>query len=451
MHNAMAIKHVTTGYDPRPLQLYLHQAVRRFSVILCHRRFGKTVFALNEMIDRGMRNERKNPQYAYIAPTYGQAKRVAWDYLKEYTKNIPGATINESELRVDIPRLGRGDRVRFMLLGAENPNSIRGMYLDGCLLDEYADMFPEIWTQVIRPALSDREGWAIFIGTPKGNNHFYDIFKIAKKLMNDGDPDWFAAVYKASETGILPQKELDAAKATMSPEEYEQEYECSFTAALTGAYYAKEMAAAAREGRICSVPYDKAIGVSTFWDLGISDYMSIWFGQFVGREVHLIDYIEDTGKDIPHYCKILKEKPYIYDMHNLPHDGGARELGTGKTREEQIRILLGNRTIVHPKQGLQDGINASRTLISRCWFDAKKCEYGIEALTSYQKKWDSKNAVFLNTPLHNWASHGSDGFRNLAMSLREPRSQGAVNAQRQQANNKYDIFNRKRGPDGRRL
>jgi phage terminase large subunit len=449
MHNAVNVKHVTTGYDPRPLQLYLHQRVTRFAVILCHRRFGKTVWALNEKIDRGMRNMRKNPQYAYIAPTYGQAKRVAWDYLKEYTKNIPGVTVNEAELRVDIPRPHMGDRVRFVLLGAENPNAIRGMYLDGAVLDEYADMYPEIWGQVLRPALSDREGWCIFIGTPKGNNHFYDIYRQASTKMKNGDPEWFAAIFKASQTQVLPEKELKAARDTMSEEEYEQEYECSFSAALIGAYYAKEMAQAARDGRITKVKYDRTVDVHTYWDLGISDSMTIWFAQYVGREIHVIDYIEDSGRDIPYYCKLIKEKPYVYGGHNLPHDGAARELGTGKTRQEQISSLLGRHVFVHPKQKIQDGINEVRTILNRCWFDEEKCGDGLDALRAYQKKWDSKNAVFMDTPLHNWASHGADGFRNMAMAIRAPRSE----QQRQlptRANNKHDVFNRRGMNVGRR-
>jgi len=173
------------------------------------------------MIDCGLRCTHKNPQLAYIAPTYGQAKRVAWDVLKEYLKNIPFVEFNEAELRADIRRPSQGDRVRIMLLGAENPGALRGLYLDGVVLDEYAEMNPEVWSMVIRPALSDRMGWAIFIGTPKGQNHFYEIYENSKDK-----PDWFRAMFKASETKIIPLSELEAAAAIMSEEEYDQEYEC---------------------------------------------------------------------------------------------------------------------------------------------------------------------------------------------------------------------------------
>ena len=197
------IRVVKTGYIPRKIQLYLHNAMKRFNVLVCHRRFGKTVFTINEMIDQGLRNPRKNPQYAYFAPYYGQAKRVAWDYFKDFTKNIPGVRVNEADLRIEIDRPDRGDKVRFMLLGADNPGSIRGIYLDGAVLDEYAEMDTTIWGQVIRPALADRLGWAIFIGTPKGQNQFFDIYELATK-----DPEWFTAVYKASETHLIPKSEL---------------------------------------------------------------------------------------------------------------------------------------------------------------------------------------------------------------------------------------------------
>ena len=185
---------VTTGYSPRPLQAKIHRELKRFNVLVCHRRFGKTHLCLNEIIDRGLRCPHRNPQYSYVAPTYGQAKRVAWSILKEYVKDLPNLEINESELRIDIPRPHLGDHVRILLLGAENPGSVRGIYLDGVVLDEFAEMSPVIWSQVLRPALSDRLGWAIFIGTPKGTNAFYDLYRAAQE-----NKEWYSAIFRASE------------------------------------------------------------------------------------------------------------------------------------------------------------------------------------------------------------------------------------------------------------
>ena len=429
------VERVSTGYVPRPLQAELHLKLKRFNVLVCHRRFGKTVFAINDKIDKALRNPLLNPQYAYFAPFYGQAKRVAWDYLKEYTKNIPGATANEADLRIDIPRPAMRDRIRFMLLGADNPGSIRGIYLDGATLDEYAEMDPLIWSQVIRPALADRKGWASFIGTPKGQNHFHDIYQKALT-----DPKWFTAIFRASETGIIDPEELAEARRAMSPEEFEQEFECSFTAALIGAYFGKEMEAAEKEKRVCKVPWDKSVPVDTFWDLGIGDTTAIWFMQQVGREYHAIDYVEDSGRDLAYFVSELRRRPYVYREHVLPHDAAARELGTGKTRQETLRDHGLERTIIQPRQSLEDGIHAARMMLSKVWFDQEKCARGITALKNYERKWDAKNKIFSSKPHHNWASHGSDAFRIFALGSRDNSVRQNRRNLPRQALSSYDVL-----------
>jgi len=429
---------VSTGYTPRPLQEILHKSLKRFNVLVCHRRFGKTVFSINEMVDQGLRCDRKNPQYAYIAPTFGAAKRIAWDMLKEAVRDIPGVTTNEAELKVEIPRQDRRDKIRFLLLGAENPGALKGMYLDGVLLDEFAEMDPIVWTTVVRPMLTDRNGWAIFIGTPKGQNGFYDVYEQAK-----ANADWFAKLYKASETNIIPKSELDAARAIMSEEEYDQEFECSFSAALVGAYYGKLMQEAEEEGRITKVPHDPAVYVDTFWDLGIDDTTVIWFIQRVGKEWHAIDYYEMSGEGLDHYAKLLDSKKYKYGKHYLPHDANAKELGTGKTRVETLQTLGVGGIEVVERQKVEDGINATRMMLPRCWFDVEKCARGINALKAYERKWDSKNKIYQQKPLHNWASHGADGFRTFATGIDE-RAPSEAEKKRypRRSNTEYDIFGR---------
>ncbi len=429
------VQKVSTGYVPRPLQAEIHKSLRRFNVLVLHRRFGKTVLSINEMNDRALRNTRKNPQYAYIAPTYGQAKRVAWEYIKDFTRKIPGAKANEADLRVDIPRPNREDKIRIMLLGAENPGSIRGIYLDGVVLDEYAEMDPTIWSQVIRPALSDREGWAIFIGTPKGQNHFYSLYSQAQSY-----EDWYVRLFRASETGVIAQSELEAAQREMSEEEYEQEFECSFTAALVGSYYGKLLDKAEKDARICNVPYDPNVPVDTFWDLGIGDTTAIWFCQTVGQEFRLIDYLEEGGQGLDFFVRELKKKPYIYREHTLPHDARARELGTGKSREETLRGLGLRQLYILPRWGVDDGIHAVRMLLPKCWFDKVKCERGILALRNYQRKWDSKNQIFLAKPKHDWASHGSDAFRYLAMGSKSEVQRTDAKKLPRQVLEEYDYF-----------
>lgn len=431
---------ISTGYTPRVLQAKLHRELKRFNVLIMHRRFGKTVFAVNESIDRALRCPLKDPQVAYLAPYFSQAKRVAFDMLVEFTKNIPGVEYNLQELRCDIPRPGMGDRARIMLLGADNADALRGIYLDGCVLDEYGSMASDIWPKVIRPALMDRTGFAIFCGTVGGYDGLAEIYEQAQK-----NPDWYTALFKASETGVIPQAELDEARTTMSDDAYRSEMECDFSAAITGSYYGKLLAnlEAAKPSQITSVPYDPNSGVVCAWDLGIGDTTAIWFLQMVGREVHVIDCLEMSGVPLDWFVKQLKAKPYVYDEMLLPHDAAARELGTGKTRVETLKKLWGNvRWTVTPRQSVDDGIHAVRMLLPTCWFDKTKCADGLKAMRNYQKKFDSKNKIYIDKPLHDWASNYADAFRMFAMGSRQPRSEAADSRLPRQSDNLYDLFGR---------
>jgi phage terminase large subunit len=401
---------ISTGYSPRVLQQQIHSSLKRFNVLVCHRRFGKTVLCVNELIDRCILNNLPNPRYGYVAPLLSQAKKVAWDYLKDHCRNIPGTTFNENELRADLP----GGR-RIYIIGADNPDAHRGTYFDGIILDEYSQFNPSAWTEVFRPALSDRKGFAIFIGTPKGRNSFYDLYEMAKR-----SPGWYAAMFKASDTGIIDDNELRDLKNEMGEDAYNQEYECSFTASVAGTYYSKEITKLENEGKITSVSYDPSLGVITAWDLGIGDSTAIWFAQKLFLETRLIDYVEVNGLSIPDIVKILKDKPYVYTTHLLPHDAGARELGTGVTRQETLRKhgVVGT---VLGRGKIDDGIQASRNLLAMCWFDAVNCAVGLECLREYRRDWDEKAQMFKSSPLHNKYSHGADAFRMLAMGLHKER------------------------------
>jgi phage terminase large subunit len=428
-------KRITTGYTPRPLQEQLHREMKRFSVVVAHRRFGKTTFSINHVIHKALGCDHKNPQYAYIAPLYGQAKRVAWVPLKEFALKIPGATVNEADLRVDIPRPHKGDFIRIMLLGAENPDALRGIYLDGCVLDEFADMNPLVWTEIIRPALSDRLGWAIFIGTPKGRNTFFDMYEQAR---HDSTGFWYAAIFKASETSIIPESELQSLRREMSEDSYAQELECSFAAGMVGAYYARELENARKEGRVGIVAYDPALPVDTFWDLGVNDTTCIWFMQRSGPRWHAIDYLEEHSLSLAQYVRKLQERPYVYGRHTLPHDVRARDLSTGKTREEVLRSL-GLRAHVLPRLEIADGIHAARMILPRVWFNFETTKRGLECLEKYQRKYDPKNQIFSDTPLHNQYSNGADSFRYFALGAQEesPVEESSLPRQAQQD---YDLF-----------
>lgn len=406
---------ITTGYTPRPIQFDLHRKLKRFNVLVCHRRFGKTIFAINHTIANALRNKKPMPRYLYVAPDRGQAKRICWDIFKMYTQAIPGVTTNEAELRIDIPLDSSGiNTIRIQLMGAENPDSLRGPYYDGVIFDEYADMLPSVWTKIVRPAVMDRGGWAIFIGTPKGKNSFCELFEYACK---SGDPEWFGALYRASETGIIPESELESAKRTMDEDEYNQEMECSFVASSKGAYYGREMALAMGEKRIRVVPWEPSVPVHTAWDLGLSDYMSVWYYQEVFNEIRLIKYRQTEGEGFEQWGKALQLEDYIYGTHFMPHDASVREMSDAKDRRSKAEALGIKPIEVAPKLFVIDGIHQARGILHRCWFDQLNAEDGITCLREYKKKWDEKRKIFLEEPLHDQYSHGADAFRTLALTI----------------------------------
>lgn len=402
-------QHIDLGYRARHQFVPFHTRKQRWGCIVAHRRAGKTVACIMDLVDAALRSKLDAGRYAYIAPHYNQAKDVAWSYLKQFTAPLPGVAINESELRVELPYNG----ARIRLYGADNYDRLRGVYFDGVILDEYGDMDPRAWPEVIRPALSDRKGWAIFIGTPKGRNAFHQTWEQSKT-----DKDWFSLMLKASETGILNADELEDAKKTMTGDQFAQEYECSFDAAIQGAYYGKELDMLAAQGRIRSVPWEPTLPTFTGWDLGINDATVVWFAQVAGNEIRIIDHIRVSNQSLTDTARQVLQKPYVYERHYMPHDIEVRELMTAKSRRDVLESL-GLRPI-YPGTALppEEGINAVKMMLPRCVFDETKCKEGLEALRHYRSEYDEKNKVFRPRPLHDWASHDADGFRELAMQLK---------------------------------
>jgi hypothetical protein len=407
----------------RPLQRTLYRQMTRWNVWVCHRRFGKSLLCLCILLKKALECPLPSPRYAYIAPLFKQAKAIAWDYLTRMARQIPGTTANITELSVTLPT---GASLR--LLGADDPQVLRGIYLDGVVFDEFAQMKFSVWDQVVRPALSDRQGWAIWIGTPFGQNHFYELYQEAGRL-----PGWTQALYRASETGVIPAHELTLAQEQMSADAYAQEYECSWYAAVPGAYYAEEFRRLEAEGRITAVPYDPSLPTCTAWDLGHNDANAIWWLQPAGREVRVIDYYENHSLPLPHYLQIVREKPYLYDHAKLsppltrtsyerhfgPHDLEQHEYSTGKTRYG-VALEQGFKFTILPRGTLEDGIAATRQLLGRCVFDRERCQQGLEALRQYHREWDEAARVFRTTPKHDHASNGADAFRYAAVGLAPP-------------------------------
>jgi len=399
-------------YRPRSVFSDFHKRSQRWAIVVAHRRCGKTVACINDLVVRASLEGKKDGRYAYVAPYYSQAKNIAWDYLVRFAEPVL-AKANQSELWVE---LINGSRIR--LFGADNPDALRGLYLDGIVLDEYADMRPRIWGEIIRPLLADRLGWAVFIGTPKGHNAFWDLYNNASK-----DDRWYVKTLRASQTGLLPQEELEDAAKSMSQDQYLQEFECDFESAIVGAFYGKEMRLLTDQGRITHVEHDPMFKVHTAWDLGYSDDTAIWWFQVVHGEIRLLDYHSSNGQPVAFYAGIIEsrevERMYDYGRHYLPHDARAKTLASNRSIIEQLgdKLEISKMKIV-PSLSLQDGIQATRLALTRAWFD-HKCEEGIECLRQYQREYDEDKKVFRDKPRHDWTSHGADAFRMLAIAWKE--------------------------------
>jgi len=443
---ADARREVVIPYCPRNWAIRLHASFERWSVLVLHRRAGKTTAILNHhqraaldddwerarlqfllpgVSDGQLRDLLKRRVYWHVMPTFRQGKLTgSWDTLKEIARVVPGAVPNESELLIKYPN---GNRVQ--IIGADNPDSLRGPGLSGLSLDEYSQIPINAFSEVLSKSLADHLGYCIFSGTIKGTDQLFQTYQVGKS-----DATWFALWQNvdeslATETGATItalRRAMDddrklVLQGLMSQAEFDQEWYLSPEAAIKGAFYGDQMKAARQDGRICRVPYDPTLPVDTDWDLGI-DAMAIWFSQSRrSGEIGLIDYYENIGGGLIACIKELKARPYVYGQHWGPHDIETREISTAKTRK-QTAYEHGVTFQVTPKIELADGITAAQSLLSRCYFDEAKTQHGIECLRQYKRTWNQRLAQFTATPVHDWASHGADAFRGLAVRHRTPRA-----------------------------
>jgi phage terminase large subunit len=353
--------------------------------------------------------------YWHMLPEAEQARKAIWNAVNPHTGK---RRIDEAFPDTICTKLNNEMLVRFtngstwQLVGSDNYNSYVGSTPRGVVFSEWALANPSAWG-FIRPILLENGGWALFITTPRGKNH---VPAMAKAYRDD--PAWFVEELDAVTTGVFTPEQLEAERRAYIAEHgeaegaalFQQEYMVSYDAAVIGSYFGAEIAKAKAEGRITRVAYDPAVRVETWWDLGVGDSTAIWFVQHVHHEIRVIDHYEMTGEGLAHYAKVLERKPYVYSRHIAPHDISVRELGSGKSRLEMAREL-GIRFEIAPKLSVDDGINAVRMALPRCWFDADKCDKGLEALKMYRKDYDEKLKVFRDRPRHDWASHTADAFR----------------------------------------
>lgn len=417
---------ITSTYHPRPHMIPFHARSNRFSIMVQHRRAGKTVACINDIIDKAIQCPFPLPRYAYIAPLYKQAKDVAWTYLKSYASPLI-TKVMESELAVT---LSNGALIR--LYGADNPDALRGVYFDGVILDEYGNMSPRLFGEVIAPTLADRKGWVVFIGTPNGPNHFYDLWNDAVS-----DHRWYTQMLRASESGIIDEEELILLSNLPGSDEdtFAQEFECDFNAAVRGAYYGKLIN---KLGSTITdhIEYDPLRPTHLAFDIGYSDDTSIWFFQTDGKTIHIVDFFTVSGYSADDILSALRGSTlpdnstfpaYAYGTFWLPHDAKNKSFQTGKSVRE---LFLAQKAQVRmvPELSVQDGIQAARITLPTCVFNVgtdstqptpsqTRVRQGLNALKVYQREWDDKKRIFKQTPLHDWSSNPADAFRYLSLAI----------------------------------
>jgi len=412
---AMSSKQITVpaNFTPRDYQLPFLQAMegKQRAVMVWHRRGGKDTtclaYTFSQMFQRvGI--------YYYIFPTYNQAKKVIWDGKRKDGKPmlslLPSEVIEGSPNSTEM-KINTKNGSMFQLVGSDKWDSLMGTNPVGCVFSEFSLQNPLAW-EYFKPILRENGGWAVFCYTPRGHNHGYTLYEMAKR-----NPDWFCELLTVDDTGVFSPEDIERERAEgMSDEMIDQEYYCNWSAAMPGAYYAKLLDVAEVDGRIGRVPWEPQLPVDTFWDLGVHDATAIWFVQQVNREVRIIDYYEATGVGLPYYVKMLREKPYVFGTHNAPFDIAVTELGSGVSRLETARSLGLNFETV-PKLSIEDGIEAGRNLIPRCWFDENKCWNGLQALRHYHSEWNQAKKILSRQPVKDWSNHAADSWRYIAIGL----------------------------------
>lgn len=404
-------------YYQVPLWSYLEKGGKR-AVAVWHRRAGKDATALNWTVTSAFS---RPGLYWHLLPTYNQGRKIVWDGItkdgRKFLDAWPQDAIvakNNTEMKLEV-NTGQGANSIWQVVGTDNVDRLVGSNPIGCVFSEYSLQDPRAW-DYIRPILAENGGWALFIFTSRGRNHGYDILEMAKR-----NPRWFGEVLTVSDTGVVSPEAIEEEREAGMPEEMvQQEFYCSFDAALVGSYYGTQMEKILNEGRVCTVPYEPRVTVHTAWDLGVSDSTCIWFYQIVGLEIRLINYYENSGEGLVHYAKVLSDLDYNYESHTAPHDIEVREFTTGKSRKD-VAASLGIKFKVAPKLSIADGIEASRNVLGRCWFDKEKTARGVEALRQYKKSWNDKGRCYNDHPDHDWSSHPCDAFRTLAVGLKEKR------------------------------
>lgn len=414
-------------FTPRDYQYDFFEAMEnsgdkyRHAIIVHPRRSGKDYLAFNYAVRTALRS---TTTVLYMLKSYSQAKQVIWDMISNdgirLLDTIPPEVIeakNSSEL---IIRFKNGSQIR--LGSAENyEKSIVGSNASLIVFSEYGTYDNDNSYLFASPIMAPNNGRFIFISTPRGRNHYYDLWMKAQKW-----PDWYCEIKTVDDTKHITPDMMDIIRREHSDEFIQQEYYCSFSRGIEGSVYSKYIEKMRTEGRIGHVPYDPSLPVSTAWDLGIDDSSVVIFFQVKNQTINVIDYYENNNQPMTHYIKYLKEKEYVYSKHFAPHDVDIREYSTGLTRLEyaaQLGLDFETREVKNklcsatPKKSIIDGIEAVRVALPRMYIDEVKCSKLIKALESYHRSWDDEKKTYSDTMVHDWSSHAADAMRYLCLTL----------------------------------
>ena len=396
-------------YQKEPWDAFLSEKFKR-GLLVVPRRNGKDILCWNALIAKAAQ---RRALYYYVAPFYNQVRQIIWEGFdrtgRRFLDYIPPQLVaNKTKLDMRIDLIN-GSQIK--LQGSDQIDRIVGTNPFGIVFTEFSLHKPAAW-EYLRPILAENGGWAIFNGTPRGLNHFYELYQKA-----NSSSDWYTQFLTRDDTGIPTLDAIEDDRRSGMPDELvKQEYYCSFMSGVVGSYYANLMQGARDDGRIRQVPYDPKLLVYTFWDLGVGDATAIWFIQVYGREVRAIDYYENEGEGLTHYISELKKKPYVYDEHFAPHDIEVREFSTGVSRKDTAADLGIHFTTV-PKVSFDEGVDAVRETIPITYFDSVNCEAGINALMHYRKRYNDKTRSYSAKPEHDWSSHGADAFRYMSLMI----------------------------------
>lgn len=439
---------IPNQWNPRPHQLPFFQSMdqgKKRACLVWHRRAGKDSSVLNftskEMF-------RRVGNYWHLFPKQRQARKAIWNGIDGQGRKIlsqvfPQEIVKRQDSTEMMIEVANGST--WQLCGSDNYDSLVGSNPVGVVFSEWSLCDPNAWNYV-RPMLAENGGWAIFIYTARGKNHGYTLYNMAKK-----NPEWHCELLTVNDTRredgspvIGPEIIQQERDEGMAEEMIQQEYYCSFDAQIPGAIYAQQLAAARDDGRLTSIPIEPSVKVHTAWDLGVSDAMSIWFFQEVGKELRLIHYYENHNQGMEHYIQYLQEfsakNQVNYGQHLAPHDIEVRELTSGKSRKDTARQMgIKFRTVQRP-QRKAEGHQAVRKIFPRLWIDDRRAEHGLNCLASYQYEWDDKKGVFKDSPLHDWASHGADALQTLALGWNSQVSMSVKPPQPQRMKMNFNVF-----------